>query len=99
MGGEGGGGSGDGGGDGGEGDEEEKGPSVSWETEIINVDPTYSDTCWEKTKRGKRTDRPNHVDCRVASSQLKTMIFQNLFRINFVFDQGVFFHHSKHRFR
>ena len=47
-GGGGGGDDGDGGGDG-----EEKESDEMWEEEIINKDPTYTDTCWEKTKRGR----------------------------------------------
>jgi len=43
---------GDGGGGDGANDEIDKDDGDDWEEEIINRDPNYPDTCWEKSKRG-----------------------------------------------
>ena len=41
------------GGGGGGGGGVDKKEAESWDEEFVNLDPTYKDTCWEKTKRGR----------------------------------------------
>ena len=40
------------GGDDGDRDDNDGPDGTMWEDEIINPDPAYTDTCWDKTKRG-----------------------------------------------